>query len=162
LGFHAAQVVAVLLALAEELAQEDVVNIEQIDLQFSEAAQRVDSLLPAGWEMGLNVTHLEAISFLQGFEQGMLVANLSRDIADDVDILGMPAQVPSEDQSDGAPYINAHRLVQANTNFTKELTDVFGVGLSHETFWEGRIAYFLEFFGADCFNAIARGALSQP
>src|SRR5262249_32440248 len=92
----------------------------------------------------------------------MLVSNLSRDVADNIDVLGMPAQVAGEDQSDGAANIDAHGLVQASADFAKKLTNVFRIGFSHETFWKGRIAHFLEFFGTDCLNAIARGTLSQP
>ncbi len=70
-----AQVVPVLAAGTEQLAEEQVVDIDQGRLEVSHGRQRVQALLPSrGEEVRLDVGELEPAGLSPLFQQGVLLA----------------------------------------------------------------------------------------
>src|SRR5437773_4220196 len=84
-----AQIVAVLVAEAEELAQEDIVDIQQGHLQPTKWRQRVGAILPAARKVVcLDVSEVQPVALLKRLNQSVVLPYLLRHLADHVDVVG--------------------------------------------------------------------------
>jgi len=135
--------------------------------QFPRAMDIARPLRAAGIQVCIGGFHVSGCLAMleeptQELKQAMALANLLRDVTDNVYIFRVPADVAGNHKCHGPAHMNLHFLAQASAEFLEKLTDVIGIGLFHQAPRQRRVSNFVELLAADGRNALARRALSQP
>src|SRR5207248_10633045 len=85
-----AQIILILAAAAEEFAQEDVVNVHQVNLQLAERFERVNAPVPAaGQVVRLKMGQVKTEILFQFVQEPVLRTDLRRDLVHDVNVFGV-------------------------------------------------------------------------
>jgi hypothetical protein len=93
------EVVAVFLSATEELAQKNVVHVDQKHVKLAKRPQGMDAILPAGRKvMRLEMSDRQTESLVESLKERMKTPNFFGDLVHDVDIFRVPREMPGQDQ----------------------------------------------------------------
>src|SRR5437763_12464248 len=120
-------------------------------------------VLPAHREiMRLDMTKMQAESFLEIAHERMVLANLLGNLAHHVDVFRPTTEISRQDQGDGTGDMYAHRVSQLPADEFEELPHALGFGFVHDASPQRRESDFVEFFVANGVDLFPERALRQP